>query len=119
MSAEEHKALIHRFAETVWNGKNVDALGDFHSAEFLQNGRRQTVEAFGQGLREWFAGPHAELQHTIEDMIAEGDKVAYRWTMRSTNPETGKPQVYRGITFMRIADGKIVEDWYSAQPLDE
>jgi predicted ester cyclase len=60
-----------------------------------------------------------DLRHTIEDIIAEGDKVAYRWTMRWTNQETGKQEAYRGITFMRIADGKIVEDWYSAGAIEE
>jgi len=60
-----------------------------------------------------------DLEHTIEDIITEGEKMAYRWTMRATNQQAGKQEVHHGITFMRIADGKIVEDWFSAEQVEE
>ncbi len=118
MSAEENKALIRRFVETAWNGKQLDAFSDFYAAEFTQNGTPKTAEQFKDELR----GPLADapnLYHTIEGMVAEGDEVAYRWIMRSTSQTTGKQQTVRGITFMRIADGKIVEDWFSAEVIEE
>ena len=118
MSAEEHKDLIRRFVETVWNGKQTDALGEFHAPEYTQNGKTFVTEEAKARMREMLANL-PDLHHTIEDIIAEGDKVAYRWVMRSTNQATGKQEGYRGITFMRIANGKIVEDWYSAEPLEE
>ena len=54
----------------------------------------------------------------LEDMIAEGDKVAVRFTLRGTHggdlmgiPPTGKPVAVTGIDINRIADGKIAERW--------
>lgn len=116
MSPDENKALIRRFVETVWNNKQVDALDEFHAAEFTFNGEPFTTAQFKEMLRGHF--PEVpDLQNTIQDMVAEGDKVTYRWMMRSTNQKTGKRQVMRGITFNRIEDGKIVEDWYNYQEL--
>ncbi len=117
MSAEENKALIHRFVETVWNQKKIDALDEFHAQEFMFNGVLQTTEQFKQMLREYFAEV-PDLRNTIEDMSAEGDKVAYRWTMRGTNQTTGKPEASRGITFNRIQHQKIVDDWYDSDPIE-
>ena len=117
MSAEENKELIRRFVDAIWNGKNADLLGAFHAAQYTQNGTSYSIEDAKERMREMLAEV-PDLHHTIEDIIAEGDKVAYRWIMRSTNQATGKQQTYRGITFMRIADGKIVEDWYSADAIE-
>jgi steroid delta-isomerase-like uncharacterized protein len=59
------------------------------------------------------------LTHTVEDVIAEGDKVVTRYTIRGTHqgeteefgPPTGKHLELEGITIHRIEDGKIVEEW--------
>ena len=58
-----------------------------------------------------------DIRATVEDMIAEGDKVGTRWTMHITHeaklrriPATPK-QVIKGITIRRIANGKVVEEW--------
>ncbi len=59
-----------------------------------------------------------DLSITVEDMIAEGDRVAARVTMRGTHlgefmgvAPTGKPVEVRAIDMFRIANGKIVEHW--------
>lgn len=59
-----------------------------------------------------------DLQETIEDLLAEGDRVAYRVTLRGTHlgellgiPATGRTIAVAGIVIDRIADGKIVEEW--------
>jgi steroid delta-isomerase-like uncharacterized protein len=61
---------------------------------------------------------------TVEDAVAEGDKVALRVTIRGTHqgalmgtPPTGKPIAISGMSLWRIADGKIVERWESADML--
>lgn len=58
------------------------------------------------------------MNHTIEDMIADGDRVAARWHASGTHvkeawgrPPTGKPIVYHGITMVRIRDGQITDFW--------
>ncbi len=60
-----------------------------------------------------------DLQLTVEDMVAEGDKVVVRWTFRGTHtgvsasgtPPTGKPLTALAIGIYRFVDGKIAEDW--------
>jgi len=59
-----------------------------------------------------------EAQWTVEDLIAEGDKVVIRWKMQATHEHAfrgiapgGKPVTVTGITILRIVDGKIVERW--------
>jgi len=118
MSAEENKALIRRFVETVWNGKNIDAFDEFQAAEFTMNGSPSTLEEFKAFLRGFLADS-PDLKNTIEDIVANDDKVAYRWVMRRTDQATGKQVATRGMTFNRIADGKIVEDWFSSEVIEE
>jgi steroid delta-isomerase-like uncharacterized protein len=65
-----------------------------------------------------------DLERTIEDLVAEGDKVVARWTARGTHdgdfngiPPTGKTAHSSGITIFRIADGRIVEEWAESDTL--
>jgi predicted ester cyclase len=65
-----------------------------------------------------------DLHHTIEDMIAEGDRVVTRLTAEGSNtgqfygmPATGKPVRVSEIAIFRIADGKIVEQWPQSDAL--
>jgi predicted ester cyclase len=64
------------------------------------------------------------LSHTIEDMLAEGDRVAVRLTARGTHtgefmgiPPTGKQVTVTGTVICRIAEGKIQEDWFNSDAL--
>lgn len=61
---------------------------------------------------------------TMEDVIAEGDKVAGRWTAHGTHedelvgiPPTGKEATWTGMTIYRLAGGEIVEAWWSRDML--
>ncbi len=66
-----------------------------------------------------FKSAFPDMSATIEDVIAEGDKVVTRWTIRGTHqgeieefgPPTGKQVEIKGITIHRIEDGKIAEEW--------
>jgi steroid delta-isomerase-like uncharacterized protein len=65
-----------------------------------------------------------DIDRTVEDLVAEGDKVVARWTARGTHtgdfqglPPTGKVATSSGITIFRIADGKIVEEWSESDML--
>jgi predicted ester cyclase len=115
LAADANTGLIRRFVDRVWNSQEFDAIGEFHATSFTQNGTPTTVDAMVQGLRDWLPTTYPDLVTTIDDIITEGDKVAYRWTMQGTHQETGTPQVFRGHTFMRIVNGKIVEDWFASE----
>ena len=75
-------------------------------------------EAFKQFRNGFYAG-FPDLDHTIEDMIAEGDKVATRFTARGTHqgefqgvPPTGKQIVLTGLIINRVAGDRIAEQWH-------
>ncbi len=85
-------------------------------------------KAFNASLFQGFP----DIQHTIfqrkgfanEDIIAEGDKVVYRTTLKGTHtgefmgiPPTGKSVVINDFNLLRIAEGKIVESWYDCNLL--
>jgi predicted ester cyclase len=68
-------------------------------------------------------GAHPDLRFTIDDLVAEGDRVAIRWTLRSTNtgpmlgrPPTGQPVELAAIVIFRIVDGGIAERWAGWKP---
>lgn len=128
MSTEQNKTIACRYFEDVWNKGNaavideiiaLNVLGhvagkDFRSLDVL----RQRVAA----LRTIYSDPH----FTVEDQIAEGDRVGVRWTLRGTHsgeymghPPTGKHMTVTGINIFRIAGGKIAELWVESDDLGE
>ena len=112
MSAEENKATIRRFVQTVWNGHGTSAVSEFHADEFTLNGEPTRASEFASALAGLFEF-YADLRETIEAMVAEEDRVAYRWAMAGTDPRTGERRSWRGMSMSRLADGKIVEEWYN------
>ncbi len=88
MSAEENKALVRRFAQ-VWGKGSLDIVDELAAPDFSVSYPllRQMVhgpEAFKQVLKMIRSGmPDVDL--VIEDEIAEGDRVAVRWTMHGTH----------------------------------
>ena len=65
-----------------------------------------------------------DLERTIEDLVADGDKVVARWSAKGTHtgdfqgiPPTGRVATSSGITIFRIADGRIVEEWSESDSL--
>ncbi len=120
MSTEENKALVSRFVEEFWNEGNeatADELMAVDAAIHMPTGEMVDLDglkSFAGTFRESFPDWHS----TFEELIAEGDKVAERWTGRGTHrgelqgiPPTGKRVEVPGSVFYRIVDGKIVEFW--------
>ena len=111
MSTEANKEIARRWNEEFFNQRKIDAFDRFFHPNYVQHpgGSLDTTdfatarEQFTQGLAE--APPDLHLQ--IEDLIAEGDKVAFRWTAHQ-----GGKAIAGGISIYRIEDGKIIEDWF-------
>ena len=85
----------------------------------LQRGR----EAYKQVVSLFLSG-FPDLKTTVDDIVAEGDRVACRWTFRGTQrgemmgiPPTGKRVLGSGMSIHRIADGKIAEGWFNFDTL--
>ena len=132
MSTEENKAVVRRFYEAFYKGKEaaMTALEELYAApdyvwhspspgvfpDLDRAGMKQMMPAFFTAL--------PDLHYTVEDLIAEGDKVVSRFTARATHqgefmgvPATGKVVTFTGIYISRFAGGKCVEDWFSGDML--
>ncbi|MFQ6087886.1 MAG: ester cyclase [Candidatus Methanofastidiosia archaeon] len=121
MSEEENKAIVYGYMEEILNKGNFAAIDDyFPSEDFIFNGKHFTakqIEIMHQSILEAFP----DFPLTIEDQIAEGDKVVTHVTFYGTHKgefkgiaPTGKQVKYAGIGIDRIAGGTVVEMWHEA-----
>lgn len=120
MSTEENKALMSRIYE-VFNKKKLTALDELIDPHAVDHSAPPGMPGGIEGARQ-FAGmlltAFPDLHFTVEDMIAEGNKVVARLTMRGTQQgeflgisPTGKHVTVTGIEIVYIVGGKIVEHW--------
>ncbi len=118
--SEQNKALVHRTYE-IFNARNLDALEEVMAANMVDHnaapGQAPGLEGTKQFFRMLFAA-FPDFHITVEDMIAEGDKVVARVRVTGTHngefmgiPATGRPFTQTGIDIIRIAGGKAVERW--------
>jgi steroid delta-isomerase-like uncharacterized protein len=124
---QQNAAVIRRLNQEVWNEGNAAVLDDVFAADFVDRTALPGSTPGREGLKQlfsMFSAAFADASSTIDDLIAEGDKVAWRWTFRGThqgtlmgNPATGKTITFVGITIDRLAGGKIVERWNQADML--
>jgi steroid delta-isomerase-like uncharacterized protein len=120
MSIEENKKIVQRYQE-IYNSNDLDSLTEVVSEDLLtpkiMPGIPTGIEGAKAAHRIMLAG-FPDYQTSIDDIFAEGDKVAARITMSGTNsgsfmgiPPTGKHVSFTGIYIARIANGKIMEHW--------
>jgi len=122
MSAEENKAVVRRFnelfGECLRTG-DVDILDEVLAPNFVYHspGAPPDLRGFKQSLLMLSAGLH-DLRYSVEDLFAEGDKVADRMAWQATHqgelmgiPPTGNTVTGTEMHISRIAEGKIVERW--------
>jgi steroid delta-isomerase-like uncharacterized protein len=119
MATQDSKAISRRFFEEVWNGGNLNALDELATPDSVlydrDMGEHRGIAA-GREFISTYRKAFPDLRFTIEEQIAEDDKVVTRWKARGTHrgelmgiPPTEKSVTVSGITIDRIADGKISE----------
>src|SRR5579864_5329979 len=124
MSTVDNKALVQQFFEQVINLRNLAALDQFVSP----NAVNHTVPAgLPQGPSQFLSlhlTAFPDVQATVEDLLADGDKVVALVSYRGTHQgafrviaPTGKPITVMGINIFRIVNGKMVEHWGLADRL--
>ena len=122
MQTERNKVVVQAFLETI-NAQNWDDLDELVAPEFIRHSRaagqpdvrsREQLKAFLR--REFETFPDAE--ETIEDLVAEGDKVAARQRFHGTQqgpmgpfPPTEKAMTADYLAIYRVEDGRIIEAW--------
>lgn len=117
---EKNKAIIRREEEEVWNQRNLETLEALFSPSFINHDPGfPDVGDFEDFKQFWtMVGEITQDYHlTVEDMIAEGDKVVVRWSSRFIDATTKKPVNNKGIVIYRLVGGKIVEAWFSTDML--
>ncbi len=122
LSLEQMKAITRRFAIEPWANGNLAVLDEVCSPNYVIQFAEGTgnLESLKQAIRE-ARQTAPDLKLEIGEMVAEGDLVAYRWTMTGTHQgmyrgfaATGKPVKITGITIVRFADGKICHDQFES-----
>jgi steroid delta-isomerase-like uncharacterized protein len=120
--SHENAEIAHRWFEEVWNKKRLDAIDEMADPKAVGQGQQfhdglinlEEFRAFASHLQTAFP----DLRLTIDDTIAEGDRVVLRWQLHMTHagqflqyPPTNRNVTVSGITILRIANGKIVAGW--------
>jgi steroid delta-isomerase-like uncharacterized protein len=122
MSIEQNKELVRQMVEEMFNRGNLSRADEFLAAGFVEReelppgipGGREGVKQLTAMLRSAFP----DFKATIDDIIAEGDKVVIRQTWSGTHkgefmgvPPTGKSVSFGVIDIIRVDGGKFVEHW--------
>lgn len=120
MTTEKNKAIAERFAQ-VWSAGGLHLVDELAAPDLVVSypippEPMRGQEAFKAFLSELVAGL-PDVAVTVDDVFAEGDKVACRWTMTGTHdgplfgfPATGKQVQISGFTHYRIVGGRVVEE---------
>ena len=122
MSEQENKAVVRRYYEEVLNQRNIDLLDELAVEDYVEH---DPFPGQGNGLADLkarvagFFAAFNPLLFTIEDVIAEGDKVVVRWTNAGTDsggflgmPATGRDFGIAGIDIHEVRQGKLAAHWH-------
>ncbi len=110
--------VARRALEEVCSGQRIDAVGEFYSPDFVDH--VNALEYHGtEGARQSVAlylAIFPDLRFQVEEQVAEGDRVASRWTLHGTH--RGRQVRLTGIVISRVENGRIVEDWAASDTLE-
>jgi steroid delta-isomerase-like uncharacterized protein len=120
MSTETNKQLVQRYYDEVHNDRNYDLIDALIAPNFKEHDPLPGQQEGRAGIkqREKMLADSLDVHFTVEDMIAEGDKVVVRWRNRGTHigeflgiPPTGRDFSIEGINVYRVEDGRLAEGW--------
>ena len=121
MTTEANKANSRRFVEEAINRGNLAVIDELSSPNYVDHTAPPGVPPTAEGQKAFVIMLRAafpDLHATIEDQVAEGDRVVQRVTTHGTMkgdfqgmPASGKEATWSGIHITRFADGKVVEHW--------
>jgi len=122
----DNKVIVRALYEEIWNKRKIELMDVLVSPSHALHGPSPQLsgssigpEAYKRQIQLFTAG-YPDLRFTIEDMISEKEKVATYWTMSGTHrgefmgiPATNKRISVDGITIHHIANGKIMDSYFS------
>ncbi len=121
MTIDANKALVRRLFEEVFPAGDPAAVRDLVAEQILDHdpipGQPAGVDGIGYVVSTLHTA-HPDLRFTVDDLVAEADRVTIRWTLRGTNtgpmlgrPPSGQPVERSAIVIFRIARGRLAERW--------
>ena len=129
MSEQANRYVVHRVLEEFWQSyaDNPGVVDECFSEGYVNHDLSNPAVRSRAAFKEWAIGVRKswskgfpDYRITIEDLIAEGDKVAKRWTFRGTHTgeflgiaPTGKKVMMRAVTIYCFADGKVTDIWWN------
>jgi steroid delta-isomerase-like uncharacterized protein len=124
---DTNKAVVRRLFDEVLNQHNLALIDQLYAPNYVSHALPPALPANREGTKQ-FLGDYfrafPDLQFSIEDMIAEGDRVVVRYTGRGTHQgdlmgiaPTGKQATASAVVIVRIEEGKVAEDWLNLDQL--
>ncbi|MCA1740819.1 MAG: ester cyclase [Actinobacteria bacterium] len=121
MDKDSNKAVVRRFIEGFLNTGDADIADEVLAVDYIDHtpsnpelAGRENIKRF---VNDWLAA-FPDSHSVLQDMVAEGDRVACRWITTATHQgpfravsPTGERVEVEAIGIFRIADGKVVESW--------
>lgn len=118
MSVRDNKAVIRRWMDDLWNGRNLDAADEIFAPHYVRRGSEVTGPAGVKEMAKSYLAAFPDLEFRMNEMIGEADLIAIRYTARGTMagplmglPPTKKLARIHGMDFFRLEGGQIVESW--------
>jgi steroid delta-isomerase-like uncharacterized protein len=122
VSEEENKAVVRRMLEELFNRGNLDLVDAIIAPDFVEHDPAMPEEVRGpEGFRGYvlaYRSAFPDIHIEVEDQLAQGDRVATRWTGSGTHEgdlmgiaPTGNRVTVAGMDISRISGGKIAESW--------
>ena len=113
MSTVENKALVQRIWGEVLNEGKTEKMNELFASDYAYHGpggqELKGIESFKKFIT-WLHTSFPDIQFTVDDLIAEGEKVVSFFTMKGTH-KTNKQMELQGVVIGRYASGKAVEAW--------
>lgn len=128
MLADDNVALLRRYVKEVWDKESPDAVDVFLAQNYRRHQSPTTEPLTREGqkaLLSKFRSAFPDIQLILEEIIAEGDSLAFRSTIRATHkgefmgiPPTGKQIEISLVDLVHVESGKFVEQWGGPNLLD-
>jgi steroid delta-isomerase-like uncharacterized protein len=127
MSTEINRATVRRYYDEVLNGRNVDLIDQLAVEDYVENdpfpgqgNGRSDLKARAEAI----LGAFNPVRFTLEDVVAEGDRVVVRWSQVGTQsgpfmgmPPSGRGYRINGIDIHALRDGRMAEHWHVVDQL--
>jgi steroid delta-isomerase-like uncharacterized protein len=121
VSVEEHKAIVRRYYDDLWNRRDTALADELIATDFAFRGSLGTETRGRDGFLRYVATVRAafpDFDNTVEELIAEGDKVVARLTYRGTHrgelfgvEPTGTAIAFAGVAIFTVRDGRLATGW--------